>query len=237
MTAIAKPTSEFAFREPTDVTVKKVNLHKVFHGKEYAQGVEIDMALTLQNTALDVIIPGLREALYWNPNASPNQETLDGMGRALPNLRFPRLNNRRYSLGDKKNDKLAGYELLIQYGLGDDVSNLLFDCCRVCKIVIETMEGGSIGVEFQVQYNGDRLDKDACGKLALLEKDLITITLIPPVVSQQPDSEEDDEDMDNPFPFDGEEEGEPTAEDLFIEAASEPSDEQQEAANLESDER
>lgn len=230
------PVSEFAFRSVTDVTLTRVNFRKEFHGEEHVQAVDLDMSVNVPNTLLDIIVPGLREALYWNADSSAGQAEIEGVPPTTPNLKFPRLNGGKFGLDDKKN-KLAGYALGIEYGLGDFTSNMLFDCCKVVKRAIETKEGGTVLLSWQVQYAGDRLDQETCGKLALLEQDLIAITLIPPVVSQQPDSEEDDEDMDNPFPFDGEEEGEPTAEDLFIEAASEPSDEQQEAANLESDER
>lgn len=230
------PVSEFAFRCATDVTLDKVSFRKEFHGDDHVQAVDLNMSVNVPNTLLDTIVPGLREALYWNADTTSGQTEIEGVPATTPNLRFPRLNNGKFALDDKKN-KLAGYELGIEYGLGDDTSNMLFDCCKVVKRMIETKEGGTIQLSWQVQYAGDRLDQDTCGKLALLEQDLIAITLIPPVVSQQPDSEEDDEDPANPFPFDDDEEGEPTAEDLFIKAASEPDDEHQQAAAMESDER
>lgn len=229
------PVSEFAFRNATDVTLTGVNFRKEFHGDDHVQAVDLSMSVNVPNTLLDTIVPGLREALYWNADTSSGQTEIEGVPATTPNLRFPRLNSGKFGLDDKKN-KLAGFELAIEYGLGDAVSNMLFDCCKVVKRSIETKEGGTIQLSWQVQYAGDRLDQETCGKLALLEQDLIAITLIPPVVSQQPDSEED-EDMENPFPINGEDDLELTAEDLFIQAANEPGDEQAEASTLESDER
>jgi hypothetical protein len=146
------------------------------------QAVDLSMAVDVQNTRLDDFQPGLREALYWNADASAGQADIDGVPPTLPNLRFPRLNGGKFALDDRKT-KLAGYDLTIEYGLGDDISNMALDCCRVVKRAIETKEGGTVTLKFQVQYSGDRMDQDTCGKLALLEQDLIAIRLIPPLVA------------------------------------------------------
>ena len=171
------------------------------------------------------------------PVANQNWSMGRSSGRqasTLPNLRFPRLNGGKFALDDKKN-KLAGYELFIEYGLGDERSNMVFDCCKVVKRVIETKEGGTVHLTWQVQYSGDRLDQETCGKLALLEQDLIAIRLIPPVVAVE---EPDDEGPENSFGDERpKEEPAPTAEDLFIGGAAEPEDEFAEVAALESDAR
>jgi len=229
------PKPEFAFRAVTDVTLSHVNFRKELHGDEHVQAVDLTMGVDVPNTQLDTIQPGLREALYWNADAANGQASIADVPETLPNLRFPRLNGGKFSLDDKKN-KLAGYELFIEYGLGDERSNMVFDCCKVVKRSIETKEGGTVHLSWQVQYSGDRLDQETCGKLALLEQDLIAIRLIPPVVAAvEPDGSDE---MENPFGDDDDDEGpEPTAEDLFINGATEPSDENAEAAALESDVR
>lgn len=228
-TPAAKP--EFAFRTVTDVTLTHVNFRKELHGDDHVQAVDLNMSVDVPNTLLDTIQPGLREALYHNASAETGQEEIEGVEATLPNLRFPRLNGGKFALDDKKN-KLAGYELFIDYGLGDERSNMVFDCCKVVKRVIETKEGGTVHLSWQVQYSGDRLDQETCGKLALLEQDLIAIRLIPPVVAQV---EEEPEPMENPFPVDADEERQLTAEELFAGAGDPDADEQ--AAALESDER
>lgn len=215
----------------TDVTLSKVTLHKVFHGPDPVQAMDLMMAIDMPNTLLDSIVPGLREALYHNASAETGQEEIEGVEATLPNLRFPRLNGGKFALDEKK-DKLAGYELFIEYGLGDERSNMVFDCCKVTKRAFETKEGGTVHFSWHVQYNGDRLDQETCGKLALLEQDLIAIRLIPPVVAQV---EPDEEDLENPFPVDADEEKQLTAEELF--AGTGDTDAEEQAAALESDER
>ena len=158
--------TEFAFRQVTDVSLTNVNFRKELHGDDHVQAVDLTMAVDVPNTLLDTIVPGLRQALYHNATAESGQEAIEGVEETLPNLRFPRLNGGKFALDDKKN-KLAGYELFIDYGLGDDRSNMLFDCCKVVKRAIETKEGGTVHMTWQVQYSGDRLDQATCGKPAL----------------------------------------------------------------------
>lgn len=222
---------EFAFRQVTDVTLTHVNFRKELHGDDHVQAVDLNMSVDVPNTQLDIIVPGLREALYTNNDAANGQVEIEDLPETLPNLKFPRLNGGTFALDDKK-AKLAGYELEIEYGLNDERSKMVFDCCKVVKRVIETKEGGTVHLSWQVQYSGDRLDQETCGKLALLEQDLIAIRLIPPVVAQV---EPDEEDLENPFPVDADEEKQLTAEELF--AGTGDTDAEEQAAALESDER
>ena len=228
---------EFAFRVPTDVTLTSVSFRKEFHGDDHRQAVDLGIAVDIQNSRLDQIVPGLREALYHNAAADAGQLQAPGVEAALPNLRFPRLNGSTFTLDDKKN-KLAGYELGIEYGLGDERSNMLFDCCKVVKRKIECCEGGTVKLSYQVQYSGDRLDEHTCGKLALLEQDLIAITLLPPVVPLV-NSDDHGDDVENPFGDDDDDTDDTqrplTAEELFAGPSDADSD-QQEAA-LSSDAR
>lgn len=202
----------FEFRDHTTVTLAKVNLRKEHHGDQLVQAVDLNLGLNIQNTDMEAFAPGLCSALYHNRAADTGQQQIEGVPETLPNLRFPRLNGGKFAIGDKKN-KLSGYELLIEYGLGDELSNMAFDVCRVCNIKIETLEGGTVHLSWQVQYSGDRLDVATCGKLASMECDEITIQLIPPAV---PVPDEPEEPMENPFPVQGEDERPLTAEDLFI---------------------
>lgn len=227
----AKP--EFAFRNPTDVTLTHVNFRKEIHGDDHRQAVDLNMSVDVPNTLLDTIVPGLREALYCNNDAANGQVEIVDLPETLPNLRFPRLNGGKFALDDKK-AKLAGYDLVVEYGLNDERSKMAFDCCKVVKRSIETREGGTVRVSWQVQYSGDRLDQETCGKLALLEQDLIAIELIPPVVEQR---EEDPEPMENPFPVQGADEPPLTAGDIFASGPSADPDADEQAEALESDER
>ena len=225
--------SEFAFRTPTDVTLTHVNFRKELHGDDHRQAVDLNMSVDVPNSTLDIIVPGLREALYTNHDAANGQVEIADLPETLPNLKFPRLNGGKFALDDKK-AKLAGYELEVEYGLNDERSKMVFDCVKVVKRVIETKEGGTVHLSWQCQYMGDRLDQETCGKLALLEQDLIAIRLIPPAVEQV---EETPEPMDNPFPVQGGDEPALTAEDIFTRGPSVDEDAADQDAALESDAR
>ena len=224
---------EFAFRTPTDVTLTHVNFRKELHGDDHRQAVDLNMSVDVPNSTLDTIVPGLREALYTNHDAANGQVEIADLPETLPNLKFPRLNGGKFALDDKK-AKLAGYELEVEYGLNDERSKMVFDCVKVVKRVIETKEGGTVHLSWQCQYMGDRLDQETCGKLALLEQDLIAIRLIPPAVEQV---EETPEPMENPFPVQGGDEPPLTAEDIFARGPSVDEDAADQDAALESDAR
>lgn len=172
---------EFSFRTPTDVTLTKVNPRKEIHGDQHVQAVDLCMAVDVPNTKLAEIHPGVLEALFYNAAADAGQEVLEGVDLGRPNLRFPKLNDGKFGLMRKK-DVFAGYLLHVTYGLGDDLSNMEFDCCKVKNLVGVMKEGGTVALSWTVQYSGDRLDGDTVGKVVLLEKDLITITLVPPAI-------------------------------------------------------
>lgn len=226
------PKPEFAFRTPTDVTLTHVNFRKEIHGDDHRQAVDLNMSVDVPNTLLDTIVPGLREALYCNNDAANGQAEIEELPATLPNLRFPRLNGGKFALDDKK-AKLAGYDLVVEYGLNDERSKMAFDCCKVVKRSIETREGGTVRVSWQVQYSGDRLDQETCGKLALLEQDLIAIELIPPAVEQR----EEEPEMENPFPIQEPDAPPLTAGDIFASGPSADPDADEQAEALESDAR
>lgn len=230
------PKSEFAFRSPTDVTLTHVNFRKELHGDDHRQAVDLNMSVDVPNSLLDTIVPGLREALYCNNDAANGQTEIEDLPATLPNLKFPRLNGGKFSLDDKK-AKLAGYELEVEYGLNDERSKMVFDCVKVVKRSIETKEGGTVHLSWQCQYMGDRLDQETCGKLALLEQDLIAIRLIPPTVEQV---ESEPEPMENPFPVQDADEPLLTAGDIFASGPSSDggaADDAEQDAALSSDDR
>ncbi|GKS91200.1 hypothetical protein [Acidovorax sp. SUPP2539] len=224
-----------AFREPTDVLLTHVNHRKQFHGGggDTVQGIDLNFEFDRPNTFLDSLLPGLRESLYCNRDADNGQVDLDGVDAPLPNLRYPNLNGGSFTLMKKK-DAFAGYELGVQFGLGDDISNMLFDCCKLKIQKVETNEGGTVRVFIQVSYGGDRADGSTIGKLIEQEGGEVTIQLWPPAVTQPV---EEPEEMENPFPVQEADEPPLTAGDIFASGPSSDQDAHEQSAALESDER
>jgi hypothetical protein len=185
---------KFEFPTPLAVKMLNVNPRKELHGEDHRQAVDLSFKADFPNTILDEIFaPGLRQSFYYNAAEEAGQSELDGVEPPLPNLRFPRLNGMRFTWGGK--DKLVGYVLTMEYGLGDSVSNLELELCKVYGRIVELKEGGTVTVYWKVQNASDRLDLETCGKLVLLGGEEVTMSLKAPVVHAEEKSEEPE------FPF------------------------------------
>lgn len=193
----------FEFTELTTVNLTNVNTRKELHGEELKQAVDLSFKLDLPNQCLNTLFaPGLQQALYHNPAAEQGQVDIEGVDPTLPMLRFPKLNGQKFSWGGK--DKLVGYVLRMEYGLGDEISNIELELCKVYGRVFETKEGGTVAVHFKVSNASDRLDKDTCGKLVLLGGEQVTMSLRAPTVHQPDEAGEPENPFlnDNPAPLD-----------------------------------
>lgn len=187
-------TPKFEFLSPISVMLINVNPRKELHGEEHVQAIDLSFKADFPNTILDqVLAVGLCDSLYYNRSAESGQESLDGIDAVAPNLRFPKLNGQRFTWGGK--DKLVGYTITLEFGLGDAVSNIELELCKVSGRVFEVKEGGTIVLSWKVQNASDRLDMDTCGKLVLLGSEEVTMTLRAPVVH----AEEPDEEPESPF--------------------------------------
>lgn len=187
-------TSKFEFPSLIAVQLLNVNTRKELHGEEHVQAVDLSFKADFPNTILDdIFAPGLRDAMYFNAAADQGQTDLDGVDSTLPNLRFSKLNGQRFTWGGK--DKLVGYTLRLEFGLGDDESNIELELCKVSGRVVETKEGGTVSVFWKVQNASERLDMETCGKLVLLGGEEVTMSLTAPIVHQDDEREE----MESPF--------------------------------------
>ena len=185
---------KFEFLSPIAVQLLNVNTRKELHGDEHVQAVDLSFKADFPNTILnDLFADGLRESAYHNASAEAGQEDLDGIDSTLPNLRFPKLNGQRFTWGRK--DKLVGYVLTLEFGLGDSISNIELELCKVSGRVYELKEGGTVSVFWKVQNASDRLDMETCGKLVLLGGEEVTMSLRAPAVQFV----EKDAEPENPF--------------------------------------
>ncbi len=168
----------FELREVTEVKLLHVNHRKEFHGEEKVQAVDLNFEWETSNENLDRLDPALRQALYWNAAADQGQEALPEVLAILPNLRVPHLNAGKFKY--RGNDKFKGYDFTLDYGLGDEESNVDFADCAVGKFEFEAKEGGSIQLRWQVSYAGDRLTGPVMSKLIDHEQEKAFITMKAP---------------------------------------------------------
>lgn len=175
-------TTAFQFPNVTAVLLKHVNHRKEFHGDERVSAVDLALRLEGPNDLLNLLGPDLRTSLYCNNAATDGQEAIPEVLAVLPNLRNPHLNKNTFVWD--KGARAKGYRFVLDYGLGDEQSNEDLEDCTVTGWKFEVKEGGTVVLEWLVQYSGERLDADLIGKLASLMGETVHIQLIPPPTLQ-----------------------------------------------------
>lgn len=172
----------FQFPTTREVHLSHVNIRREFHGDEHVPAIDLSLRLEGSNELLDMLDPWLRTALYYNAAATGGQEALPEVLAVLPNLRIPKLNGQKFTFA--KGERHKGYAFCLDYGLGDGRSNVDLDDCTVTNWRFEVKEGGTVVLEWVVQYAGERLTSEARGLLTGLTDEPIFIQLIPPATPQ-----------------------------------------------------
>ncbi len=126
------------------------------HGEESVPAVSLSLTITGPNTLLDLLQPGLREALYKAPEG---QEGLPGVEQSLPLLR-----SRALALIKLKVPDMEGWQLVIEHGIADD-SAVDLHGCKIDGFVLEPFEGGSVELKFRVGTSD--VDETYAGRLAM----------------------------------------------------------------------
>ena len=88
----------------------------------------------------------------------------------------------------------------VEFGLGDSVSNIELELCKVYGRAFEVKEGGTTTLYWKVSNATERLDTETCGKLVLLGGGEVTMTLIAPAVAQEEKSTEPEHPFVDPDP-------------------------------------
>ena len=172
----------FELTSVTECTCDHVNIREENHGEEKVLAVDLAFSKEGGNELLDLFDQEIRTTLYCNRAAEAGQEKLPEFLAVLPNLRLPALPER---LGWGGTDKHGGYRMQVDYGLGDERSNVDLTDCAVGKRWIECKEGGTVTIGWRVSYAGEALqDVMTRGKLAGLKGQKAFITLNAPAVLQ-----------------------------------------------------
>lgn len=200
----------------TDVLLTHVNVRREKHGEENVPALDMSFRKEGGNELLDLLDPEIRTTIYCNRDADAGQALMPNVIAVLPNLRLPKM-EQKHTYGGK--DKYGGYRFVLDYGLGDEQSNLELSDCKVGGFRFETREGGSVTIEWQVSCAGEQLDQETRGRLTGLTMEKVHIQLFAPAVLQvikggkkavpisQGAAEEDEDEEGGPAPG--------SAEDMF----------------------
>jgi hypothetical protein len=168
----------FQIESVTEVLLTNINIRRELHGEDHVIAVDLTMTKKGSNELLDLFAPGLRKAMYCNRAAEAGQVELDEELAILPDLRAPKLNGGKFAF--EKGEKWKGYRLVIDWGLGDELSNIDLDDCTVASKRFEVFEGGTTEIGWTVQYAGERLTDEVRGKLTGLTQESIHVQLLAP---------------------------------------------------------
>jgi len=163
----------FELKTPTKATITSVTPRQENHGDDKVRAVSIGVKITASNTLLEIVAPGLLQALYTKPDdPTPGPRTFEGMELShLPLLRAPSIE----SLAIKA--CYEGWTLHIPYGI-DETSALKHGGCKVDKFRISPIEGGSVTMTMRIGTSD--VDEAKFGKLTMLLGEERDITLLAP---------------------------------------------------------
>ena len=153
------------------------------HGDDEVPAVSLGLALTVPNTLLDAISETIRDALF---RRIDGQSELPGVEPSTPILRC--LQIERVTL----DTKYEGWTLEVDDGV-DDTTPKVFGGCKVDKLSVEPMTGGSCVLRMRVGTSD--IDAERSGMLAMHVAQSIWIKLRAPEKQTEqpatPDAEDD----------------------------------------------
>jgi len=139
------------------------------HGKDFVLAVVLTVEAAITSTSLRQFDAALCDSLY---READQEDTTDLVTEPTgPTVRrFPKM-----SAFDWEYEG-AGYNLVVDYGLGGDSDIELVDA-KVNSFTITPLEGGTVNVKFNVVVHPEALD---VGRLCEMQKRNIDITLTAP---------------------------------------------------------
>lgn len=160
----------FQLTTPTEVKLCSMTPRTEKHGDDDVSAVSLALRLVGPNTMLDIVQPGLRDALY---KAVEGQEHLPGVEPATPLLRA------RGVESVKLTACFEGWTLAIDRGI-DESDPIKLGGSKIDKFVVEPKEGGSIELTFRV--GSSDIDEGEAGWLFGHLGQQIVVTIAAPEV-------------------------------------------------------
>lgn len=164
---------KFQILTPTAAKLTSLTPRIEKHGDESVPAVSIGLTITGPNTLLDLLQPGLRDALY---KAVDDQKQLPGVEPSTPLLRTRALERIKLKVPD-----MEGWRVFVEHGISDE-SAIDLHGCKVDNFVLEPFEGGSIELKFRVGTSD--VDETYMGHLAMKLGKEVCITLHAPEPKQ-----------------------------------------------------
>lgn len=130
----------FQLTTPTEVKLCSMTPRTEKHGDDDVSAVSLGLRITAPNTLLDIVQPGLRDALY---KAVEGQDQLPGVEPATPLLRARGIESVKLTAC------FDGWTLAIDRGI-DESDPIKLGGSKIDKFVVDPKEGGSVELTFRV---------------------------------------------------------------------------------------
>lgn len=163
----------FQLTTPTEVKLCSMTPRTEKHGDDDVSAVSLGLRIVAPNTLLDIVQPGLRDALY---KAVEGQEQLPGVEPTTPLLRA------RGIEAVKLAACFEGWTLAIDRGI-DESDPIKLGGSKIDKFVVEPKEGGSIELTFRV--GSSDIDEGEAGWLFGHLGQQIVVTIAAPEVKRE----------------------------------------------------
>lgn len=168
-----------------------VNVRIENHGTERVLACDFKLTLKIPSDDLNEIEPGLRESLFRTPQSGDQLQLVDDNAARFTVLKHPLLEPQVLR------QKFPGYELTIAppgTEPDDTAEDLFLADVELKKFTIEPHDGGSCTVKVTASSRIDR--DDAAWALGFLVDGDVLLTLTPPKLQAQTDTDADDQEHD-----------------------------------------
>lgn len=158
------------FKDPTTVKLRNFNTRMETHGDQDVAAMDLALSLTGGNALLDMLHPDARRLLFKPLAERPGELPLPTDD--LPSIRMSHL-----VMPMTFDNEQVGMTLRIAYGATGKADMVVSDV-RLSKVKVESLiEGGSVELRFTLSSTD--VSEKVLGKLPLLQKHELSITLMP----------------------------------------------------------
>lgn len=163
------------------VLVVKATNRKERHGKEKVQGITLRVEWwPTDNVALNMLHPGLQDAVFYVPPEESAQEKIDGLEPVKKHLRVPGMFPVKAPMVE-----LSGYTVEFEHGIDEATALALYEC-KLDKFEVDAKEGGACSIRFNIG-SAQQITPELLGLLCSKEgAEVKLIKLTPPQVKAEP---------------------------------------------------
>lgn len=164
----------FEITTPMSAKLATFTIRSEKHGEDDVLAFSMGLKITTANTFLDLLAPGLRDALF---KAVEGQDQLPGVEPATPLLRCKTIDTINLDRS------FEGWTLSVPHGIDEDTP-ITIGGAKIDKWRVTPLEGGSVEVSCRIGSND--VDETELGKLGGKLGQEIEFTLTAPKVSEPP---------------------------------------------------